>query len=260
MRYDLIINDMTWSYSRLTSFSECRYKWLLTYLYRDERGNPLKRQSGFFAEYGSYMHSIMQMYLSGELKREELSIFYISHFAENVRAKAPNIKIFQTYYQQGFFYLDNIAFPNRKIIGVEEPINFQFANKPWIGYIDVISSDGKLILTDHKSRTLKPRTKRSKPTKSDIELDEYFRQLYVYSAGVKDKYGCYPDALEFNCFRSQTIIQEPFQKKRLDEVEVWAENEIERITCNDNWIATPDYWRCHYLCDVCKECEFYKMS
>ena len=250
---------MTWSYSRLTSFSDCPYKWFLTYLYRDEYGKPLKKQSGFFAEFGSYIHLIIQMYLSGELARKDLSTYYVAHFAENVCAKAPNRKIHHNYFEQGFYYLDNISFPKRKIISVEEKMEFIFADRPWTGFIDVVSDDGQLIITDHKSRTLKPRSKRSKPTKSDAELDDYLRQLYVYSAAVKDKYGRFPDILEFNCFRSQTMIQEPFQIKRFHEVEKWAGSEIDSITRNDSWQPQPEYWRCNYLCDVCKECEFSKM-
>lgn len=250
---------MTWSYSRLTSFSDCPYKWFLTYLYRDKNGRKLPKQSGFFAEFGSYVHLIMQMYLSGELKKSELSTYYVSHFAENVRSKAPNHKIHNNYFKQGFYYLDKINFPDRKIVGVEESVEFMFAGKPWMGFIDVISDDNQLIITDHKSRTLKPRSNRSKKTKSDAELDDYLRQLYVYSAAVKQKFDRFPDVLEFNCFRSQTMIQEPFNLKRFHEVEQWAEDEIESITRNDNWEPRPEYWRCSYLCDMCKECEFSKM-
>lgn len=240
----------------MNSFSDCPYKWFLTYLYRDENGKPLKKKSGFFAEFGSYIHLILQMYLSGVLPKKELSTFYVTHFKSNVRAKAPNQKIYKNYFEQGFQYLDSISFPKRKILGVEERVDFTFVGKPWTGFIDVVGDDNRLIITDHKSRTLKPRSKRSKPTKSDAELDDYLRQLYVYSAAVKDKYQRFPDILEFNCFRSQTIIQEPFDIQRYHMVEQWAKEEINRITCNNRWQANPDYWRCNYLCDVCRECEY----
>lgn len=247
---------MTWSYSRLTSFGDCPYKWFLTYLYRDENGKPLKKKSGFFAEFGSYMHLILQMYLDGTLQKDDLSTFYIKHFSANVRSRAPNYKIYQNYFEQGFKYLDTIEFPSRNIIGVENKVEFTFADKPWTGFIDVVSDDGKLIITDHKSRTLKPRSKRSKQTKSDIELDSYLRQLYVYSAPVKEMYGKYPDTLEFNCFRSNIMIQEPFDIGKFHEMEDFAGREIETITKNDNWEARPEYWRCKYLCDVCNDCEY----
>ena len=247
---------MVWSYSRVNSFSECPYKWFLTYIYTDKSGKPLKKQSGFFAEFGSYIHMILQLYFDGILKREDLSSFYVLHFKENVRAKAPNQKIYKNYFEQGFGYLDRFSFPERNILGVEEKVQFVFAGKPFQGFIDLRSDDNdQRIITDHKSRALKPRSNRTKPTKSDAELDDYLRQLYVYSAAVHEKHGYYPDILEFNAFRSGELIQEPFDPEKLKGVEDWAVKQIDAITRNDNWEARPEYWRCNYLCDVCRECE-----
>jgi len=248
---------MVWSYSRLSSFSDCPYKWFLTYLYR-ENGKQLNKKSGFFAEYGTFIHSILQMYLSGVLRKEDLSTYYLLNFRKNVKSKAPNVTIYKNYFDQGFQYLDTVVFPTRKILGVEDEVYFEFAGKPFRGFIDVeTEEDGKLIVTDHKSRALKPRSTRSKPTKSDLELDGYLRQLYVYSAAIKQKYGKFPDILEFNCFRPQIMIQEPFKLKRYHQVEDWACSEIETITKNDSWHAAPQYWRCNYLCDVCADCEYF---
>ena len=246
---------MVWSYSRVSSFSECPYKWFLTYLYRDRDGRHLRKRSCFFAEYGSYIHLILQMYFRGLLRKEDLPTFYVRHFEKNVRAKAPNRKIYLNYFKQGFSYFEQLAFPEREIVGVEDQVGFTFAGKPFTGFIDLESRDGRLIITDHKSRALKPRSNRSKPTKSDMELDSYLRQLYVYSAAVQEKFGQYPDILEFNCFREQRLIQEPFDRKRYEQVQDWAKREIESITKCDTWEANPDYWRCNYLCDVCDHCE-----
>ena len=51
------------------------------------------------------------------------------------------------------------------------------------GVIDLVgrSDTGGLVIVDHKSRALKPRSKRKKPTKTNQELDEYLRQLYLYA-------------------------------------------------------------------------------
>ena len=247
---------MIWSYSRLHSFSDCPYKWFLTYLYRDENGMRLRRKSGFFAEFGNYMHLLLQMYFDGVLRKEDLPMFYLSHYKDNVRSAAPNQNVSHNYFTQGFRYLDSFSFPNRRIIGVEESFDFTFAGKKWVGFIDLQTEDNKLIITDHKSRTLKPRSNRKTPTKSDLELDEYLKQLYIYSAAIHEKYGHFPGALEFNIFRTQTIIQEPFDIQKYHQVETWAKNEIETIIRNDDWSAKPEYWRCNYLCDVCQDCEY----
>ncbi len=247
---------MVWSYSRIASFEDCPYKWFMTYLYRDAHGKPLQRKSGFFAEYGRYIHLILQMYLSGILRHVDLPGFYVAHFRDNVRAKAPTPKIYHNYFEQGFHYFDTISLPKRKILGVEQHIDFTFAGKPFTGFLDVVSDDGRLIITDHKSRALKPRSKRAKPTKGDMELDAYLRQLYIYAAAVKKEYGRFPDILEFNCFRSQTIIQQSFDINRFHAAEQWVEEQISYITNNRSWTAKPEYWRCNYLCDLCGQCEY----
>lgn len=252
MRYDLTIDAMEWSYSRLSAFEDCPYLWLQRYIYE------IPGQSKFFAQYGSLMHSILQQYLTGTLNKQELVPYYLLHFTEDVTDKAPSHKIYMGYLEQGRQYLKTLSFPSRQIIKVEDKMQFQFADRPFIGFLDVLSEDenGKLYITDHKSRALKPRSNRTKPTLSDIELDKYQRQLYIYAAAVKKLYGRYPDYLEFNCFRVGTWICEPFRYERMMEVEAWARRLIDRITATDDWYANLDFWFCKQLCDVAAECEY----
>lgn len=252
MRYDLMIEPMEWSYSRLTAFEDCPYLWLQRYIYN------IQGQSKFFAQYGSLMHSILQQYLTGALTKQELVPYYLSHFTEDITDKAPSHKIYMGYLEQGRQYLKTLSFPDRQIIKVEDRMQFQFAGYPFIGFLDVLSEDenGKLYITDHKSRALKPRSNRTKPTLSDLELDKYQRQLYIYAAAVSQLYDRYPDYIEFNCFRTGTWICEPFRYERLMEVEVWAKRLIEKITVTNDWYANLDFWFCKHLCDVAPECEY----
>lgn len=253
MKYDFIINDMTWSFSRITSFEDCPYQWFLIYIFGSEK------RSGFFAEYGTFMHTILSSYISGELSKERLVPYFTGNFLSNVTAKAPSSAIFRNYFQDGINYLSNIDFPHKNILAVEDEIRFKFAGHEFVGFIDCLSDDDGLTVTDHKSRALKPRSKRKTPTKSDEELDLYFRQLYVYAAGVKAKYGVYPKWLEFNCFRTHTLIREPFDEKKLHDTEVWASELIQRITDCDTWNPMPEFWQCKELCDVSQDCEFFNM-
>ena len=252
MRYDLAIEAMEWSYSRLSAFEDCPYLWLQKYIY------DVPGQSKFFAQYGSLMHSVLQQYLSGALRKEDLVGYYLSHFVTDVTDKAPSHKIYMGYFEQGRQYLKTLSFPSRKIIKVEDEMHFQFANHPFVGFLDVLSEDedGRLYITDHKSRALKPRSNRAKPTLSDLELDKYQRQLYIYASAVSQLYGRYPDFIEFNCFRTGTWISEPFQYERLLDTESWATRLINKITARDDWYANLDFWFCKQLCDVATECEY----
>lgn len=257
MRYDLSIEPMEWSYSRLTAFEDCPYMWLMRYILRDEYS--IVPQSKFFAQYGSLMHSILQQYLTGVLPQKSLVAYYVSHFISDITEKAPSCKIYLDYLEQGRQYLKTLSFPARKILKVEDEMRFEFAGHPFIGFLDVLSEDdsGKLYITDHKSRALKPRSHRVKPTQSDRELDQYLRQLYIYASAVSQLYGRYPDFLEFNCFRTRTWICEPFQYERMVEVEAWAARLIERITATDDWYANFSFWFCKHLCDVQADCEYF---
>lgn len=252
MRYDPIIEPMVWSFSRLSAFEQCPYQWLQRYIY------GIDGKSKFFAQYGSLMHSILQKYLTGELKKSELVPYFLLHFSSDITDKAPSYKIFTGYLNQGRQYLQDLAFPDRKILGVEEEIHFEFAGHPFVAFLDVRSEDesGKRYITDHKSRALKPRSRRAKPTLSDIELDKYLRQLYIYAHAHKVKYGYYPDYLEYNCFRTGVWICEPFKEDRMAEVEMWAKQLIETITATDDWYANLDFWFCKYICDTSDDCEY----
>lgn len=204
------------------------------------------------------MHSIMQQYLTGVLTKNELVPYYLTHFLTEITGKAPTQKIYQSYLEQGRQYLKTLSFPARKILKVEDEMHFEFAGHPFTGFLDLMSEDedGKLYITDHKSRALKPRSNRSKPTQSDVELDKYLRQLYIYAHAVHSLYGRYPDYLEFNCFRTNTWICEPFSIERMQEVEEWARDLIDRITSENKWNAHLEFWFCKHLCDVAEECEY----
>lgn len=204
------------------------------------------------------MHSIMQQYLTGVLTKNELVPYYLTHFLTEITGKAPTQKIYQSYLEQGRQYLKTLSFPARKILKVEDEMHFEFAGHPFTGFLDLMSEDedGKLYITDHKSRALKPRSNRSKPTQSDVELDKYLRQLYIYAHAVHSLYGRYPDYLEFNCFRTNTWICEPFSIERMQEVEKWARDLIDRITSESKWNAHLEFWFCKHLCDVAEECEY----
>ena len=129
MNYSHIVDDMLWSYSRITTFEDCRYCFLLKYI-KKIKGTERK----FFADYGSFLHLIIQKYLTGELKKDELVGYYLLNFKENVVGKAPTYSIFQNYFKQGIAYLKNITFPKEKIIGVEEKVLFDLGDKKFVGF------------------------------------------------------------------------------------------------------------------------------
>ena len=256
MNYSHIISDMTWSYSRITTYEECPYRFYLKYI------RNVKGTHHFFADYGSFMHLIIQKYLIGELKRVEISDYYLMNFRKNVVCKAPNPKIFDNYFQQGLDYLANIEAPNEKILGVEKKVHFNLENRSFIGLIDgvfVNDRDGWISLVDNKSRNLKPRSTKRKRTKSDEELDRYLRQLYIYSIPIEHEYGVFPKSLIFNCFRTKTLIREPFDINAHNATKDWAIDTINMISSESTWNPNIDWFKCSYICDCNHQCEYFQM-
>lgn len=253
MNYSHIIDDMTWSYSRITAYEDCPYRFYLKYI------KKIKGIRHFFSDYGSFMHLIIQKFLNGELAKEELVGYYLTNFRKNVVGKAPSQSIFQNYFRQGLDYLSTIEMPKDEILGVEKEISFQIEDRKFIGYIDKVSRSDGIDITDNKSRALKERTQRKKPTKSDEELDEYLKQLYIYSIPIEQEYGELPKRLIFNCFRTKNLIVEPFKNQAYEDTKKWALDTIHTIAKESEWKPNVEWFKCKHLCDVCNDCEYYQM-
>lgn len=246
---------MVWSYSRITAFESCPYKFFLSYISRLDK-KPL-----FFSDYGTLMHRIIEKKLKGELNSSELVPYYLSHFRQDIKGFAPTRAIFKTYFEQGLQYLRHMDFLYPAPLEVEQRVDFFIGGKAFTGVIDCVAKqDGSLIILDNKSRILKPRSSRAKPTKSDKELDDYLRQLYLYSVPIKDQFYTYPNRLEFNCFRTGQLISEPFREEALGNTIDWALQTIDTITENEDWSPKIEYWKCRYLCDLNHHCEYYQMN
>lgn len=248
-----IVSEMTWSYSRITAYEDCPYRFYLKYI------KKTKGIRHFFSDYGSFMHLIIQKFLTGELHNEDLVGYYLTNFRKNVVGKAPTPKIFKNYFQQGIEYLKNIEMPSGEIIGVEKEISFNLNGRDFIGYIDRVSKCDGIEIVDNKSRALKPRSNRPKPTKTDEELDQYLRQLYIYSIPIEREFGECPKRLIFNCFRTQSNIVEPFNSSAYEQTKQWALDTIDAISKEEDWKPNIEFFKCHNLCDVCNECEYYQM-
>lgn len=218
-------------------------------------------QSGFFAEFGSFVHKILELYLSNELDKDEVALYYISNFDSEVTGKAPSRKMRYDFYLQGLNYLNSLSFPHKDIIATEKKIEFTINGHKYIGYLDVLSNESNgLIITDHKSRPLKAFSKNypNKKTQSDIELETLLNQHYLYAWGIKQIYGSYPVQLEFNSFRERNFIVIPFDEKQMHKTLEWAERTRSDIVQNRIWTPTIEYWQCNHLCGVKNSCDFFR--
>ena len=255
--YSFVVDGMTWSYSRLKAFEECPYQFFLKYIYGCTDEKRL-----FFSDYGTFMHSILEKFYLKKLTAEELVPYYLNHYFDEVQGAAPSEQVFSSFFESGLEYLRNIKYVDGTILGVEVPVSFEIDRFPFTGFVDLIvrDDDGTIEIWDHKSHPLKPRSYRKQPTKSDVELDEYLKQLYLYAIPVCKMYGIAPNHLVFNCYRKGILIREPFFEDRLDEAKKWAVSVIQQIRTSSEFFPKMEYFKCRYLCGVQRECEYFAMT
>ena len=247
---DFLLDTMTWSFSRLNSFYNCRYEWKLRYI------DCNKSENGFFGEYGSLIHKILEKYEKGELSLFELNDYYEEHFSESVPHDAPPNKyvdIKQSYYEKGLDYFNNIDLDLDKyeILGVEKEVRFQIAGKDFVGYIDLLLKEketGKIIILDHKSASIKT-LKNGKVSKSDQEhVREFIRQLCLYAIPIIEEYG-HVDELWWNLFKDRNWLKMPFKKEDYDEAIQWAKDTLALIENEREWLPNnSSSYYCSYLC------------
>jgi len=250
------VRNMVWSYSRLKSFEDCKYRWFLKYIAREDADTEL-----FFASFGKFVHGILSRIYAGEITEQEALMLYLTSFREEVVGKASSDKVYSSYLEDG---KNAVLSPKRfcgSVVSVENRFALSVAGFPFIGFIDLLmEEDGEYIITDHKSRTLQKKSGRANPTKNDLLVDEFFRQLYLYAEAVYQKYGKYPKRLILNCFRNGVVIEEEFDKDKLKEAVSWATGIIEEIAKTEDFSPSLDYFRCQYLCEMRDKCEYYELS
>lgn len=251
--YKQLIKDMTWSYSRISCFYDCPYRFFLKYIY------GCSDEERFFSSYGSFMHKLIEDFYNDKINRDEMKAQFLFGFSSEVKGERPNSSIAKRYIKNGLDYIENFKpFPYKKV-AVEDKYSFRVGKYSFIGYLDYVGrNDTGYYIIDNKSRDLKPRSRREKPTQNDKLLDSMLRQLYLYSSALKERYGEFPQGLCFNCFRTNTFIKEQFHKQAYEDTIKWAINSIEEIQNADSFPPNIDYFKCRYICGVNHECCYFE--
>lgn len=249
---------MYWSYSRLCTFEDCPYRYFLKYIAHTEEGDR------FFSSYGRFVHKLLERYYKGEIKKEDLQMEYLLGFSEYVKGERPSTEVAEHYFEDGSVYFRNFKPPPIKVLEVEKQVDFVVGDKPFRGVIDLVGKlNGELCIIDHKSSKLqkpKPNPKRKKPLVKDKAYYEKLRQLYLYASALQQTTGETPKQLCFNCFRTDTFIEENFDLKAYDEAQEWAINTIKEIESATDFKPRLNAFSCRYICGVNEECIYYQID
>lgn len=257
LELQFILDTFTHSFSRLSSFYQCKHAWYLTYI-EGERG-----ENNFFGEYGSFIHKILEKYTKNELSLFELNDYYEENFNDDVPDDAPPNKytdVRQSYFDKGMEYLNDIDldFEKYEILGVEKKVEFEISGKHFVGFIDLLVKDkksGDISIIDHKSASIKI-LKNGNISKSDLEHFQMFKyQLYLYSIPILQEYGEI-HSLQWNMFRDKKWIKIPWNKEEYNNAIQWAKDTLALIEQEKEWQPTQSSFFCNFICNHRYTCEY----
>lgn len=235
-----------YSFSKLSTWWTCPYGYKLKYIdHKSGIGNA-------FSSFGTLVHSLMERYAKGELELWDLPSVYEWEFPSAVTEKFPwnkYVDLSKSYYEQGLAFLKAFqGYEKCKLLGVEDEFQLQIDDWMFVGIIDLVfeDEDGRLIVRDYKSKA---------SFKDEKEQMKYARQLYLYSLFVKEKYGRYPDELQFLMFRKQTLVRIPFSQDALNEAVKWASDTVRIIREAFDYPPTCENFYGDNLCNHREYCE-----
>ena len=254
----LLGDNHVYSYSQLSSFNECKYGF---YLQRIEGLEETANNA--FAERGSLIHDLLDMWAKKILTKEEMLQEYERRYSDEVTTAWPRMLAAKGHakkaYEQGVQFLENFdEFEGYEVLSAEEKFTIELPltngeTRPFIGIIDMMLQEkksGDLIICDHKSKSL---------TSFKKDEDKMYRQQLLYAVYVKDKYGKMPDALMFHLFNADGVKpQRLFSMQDYNDALNWATTQIvgmEEASILD-WLVckeTPDFF-CTELCSARKAC------
>lgn len=246
---NFFVDEFTWSYSRIQSYETCKYMFYLNYIKEQKKG----KIDNFFAQFGKFAHQILELYAQDKLSILDLKKYYINNYKKFIKFKAPPNKyvdLNKKYFNTGLEYFEDFpGYDDYNIVGVEENIYFNIGEHKFRAIIDLVVEDvnKNLIIIDHKT----------KGSMTKKEKEKMLFQLYLYAMAIYSKYEKYPRKLIFNMIRMNEIIEVEFDVRKIDEVQKWAIESIEKIKNDNNWKANPDWFFCSFICDQRRNCKHF---
>ena len=258
----LLRDGHRYSYSQLSSFSDCPYSYYLKHI------EGVEDQSNAFAEQGTLIHDILDKWAKKELKKEELAAEYARRYPDEVLTSFPRILTAKGYaektYLQGLTYFENFdEFPGYEVVSAEEKFDMPLkltdgTERPFIAFVDLVLRDeftGDLVVMDHKSKSW---------TDFRRHRDEMYKQQYLYSYFIHEKYGEWPAALAFNLFKEGGKQDTRFfDMDTYNGVISWATEAINKIESYEvmDWMeckeqktkGKPDFF-CAEICGTRRHC------
>lgn len=238
--------EFKWSFSKLESYAHCPMMFKMEYL------DKLPQDENAFGEYGTFCHSLLEQWAKGELPAFLLADAYEEGYDRAVTHSWPPFPkgMPEKYYLQGLNYFENFeGFGDQyEVLSVEEKFELDIGGYRFVGIADLVLRDkdtGDITVVDHKSKSGSTMKK---------DLPTFRKQLYVYAAYVKERFGVYPRYLKFNLFRENDWVTEEFDQAMFDETMQWVVDTIEEILFETEWKVSTSSYFCRFVCGVFNDC------
>ena len=253
--WSFIVENITFSFSSVTSFETCKGGWKLNYI--DKKDGI----SNFFAQYGNLIHDCLEKYFRRELDSFELSEYYRTTYDTVITASPPTYPagMADNYREQGQDFFDRFFYPigDYDVLAVEASASFiiPFAGREvkFIAKPDLLlkeKSTGKVFLIDFK--TSNPFRKYKDTRVEDKRKTEgYYKQLYVYAHAIRETMGVNVDVMSLWFPRMDAFLNKTWNE--FDELETlnWLKSGIENILAEEDFSynKSNEYF-CMNLCSV----------
>jgi hypothetical protein len=217
------------------------------------------KESNFFAEYGLFIHAILEKFFKNELEIFELVGWYEDNYSKYVVTPAPSFPagMAEQYYDDGKEYFENFDFPkdDYEVLTVEDDFNITFLDNEIIIKPDLVlkhKKSKKNILCDYKTSVLFKLTTREKnciylsknglkesyifkATDKKEKLVEYIIQMYLYCLGLRVKHKIQIDEIRLWFIRQDRELIFNFEQTKSDESIDWFQSEINKIKNERLW-------------------------
>lgn len=257
-------HDERWSYSRVSCFAHCKYEFYLEYVIADD--DEYLSEGNYYAEVGSFVHEILAMIFTGELKAEEALDYFIEHYDDNVFYKVSQSTMDKTFglIADYFAEADFEWIKDYEVLGVELKAEFKVGGYAFIGFIDLLlrdKRDGRIVVLDHKSSGYPFKSDGTVKKNSQKSFESYKRQMYLYCHAVKQLYGEFPKEIIWNHFKDGgKLAVIPFSEKEYKKTMQWFRSTLRDIEKEEAFEPTEEFYYCKNLCNFRNSCEYRRVS
>ena len=233
----------TVSYSQISMYHQCQYKWYLTYV--EKKG---KSEDNIYLIFGSSIHTVLQKYLNSvyngtvseadsmdleKLLFDELKLEFKKSFEKNGTFPASKDEMSE-FLQDGFEILrwfkkhrgDYFSKKGYKLLGCEIPIIINLKNNlQFIAYIDIVLQDiigNRILIKDFKTST-RGWNEYQKKDESKIQ------QMVLYKKFYSEKYGIPLDNID---------IEYIILKRKLNENSYYPQKRIQTFSPASGTVTT----------------------